>query len=152
MVLVVSFIPWKSLPVSGDSTITTSPAIQTLQCEQIVVTPPGSKGSIELAFTVPPVETLISRDLYLLIAQWAVPTLVLPFLAGALVTFSDRKDIDPVSSGIVRLACVCSSTWGIPPDLLSVKTRVISAATALAFATAEAIVVRSDRGLVDNRD
>jgi len=132
MVLVVSFIPWKSLP--------------------IVVTPPGSKGPIELAFTVPPVETLISRDLYLLIAQWAVPTLVLPFLAGALVTFSDRKDIDPVSSGIVRLACVCSSTWGIPPDLLSVKTRVISAATALAFATAEAIVARSDRGLVENRD
>ncbi|KAF9517382.1 hypothetical protein BS47DRAFT_1339674 [Hydnum rufescens UP504] len=116
MVLVVSFIPWKSLP--------------------IVVTPPGSKGPIELAFTVPPVETLISRDLYLLIAQWAVPTL----------------DIDPVSSGIVRLACVCSSTWGVPPDLLSVKTRVISAATALAFATAEAIVARSDRGLGDSRD
>ena len=94
-------------------------------------------------------ETLISRDLYTLLAQWAIPTLVLPLFAGALVTFSDRKDIDPVSSGIVRLACVCSSTWGVPDELLSSKTRIIAAATSLAFATAEAIVVRQDKSSLE---
>lgn len=48
-------------------------------------------------------------------------------------------DTDPVSAGIVRLAAAVSSDFGVPQTLVSSKTRIISASTALAFAVVELI-------------
>lgn len=64
---------------------------------------------------------------------------MLPVIFGAVISFRGRKDVDPVSSGIVRLVSAVASQWGVPEQLLSPKTRILSAATALSFAVAEAV-------------
>ena len=68
-----------------------------------------------------------------------VPTVLLPVVFGYLISFRHHEGVDPISSGIVRLVCAVSSPWGVPEGLLSQKARVMSAATALSFAVAEAL-------------
>lgn len=93
-------------------------------------------------YAYPPSTIFTSRDLYALIAQWSLPTLVLPIILGNLISFQNHPDVDPITAGIVRLVCAISSHWGVPEELLSSKTRVVSAATVLAFSVAEILAGR----------
>lgn len=104
---------------------------------KVTFTPPGSSAPMTLGIPYPPASVFLSKDTYALISQWAVPTLVLPVIFGNLISFQTQKDVDPISAGIVRLACAVSWSWGVSEDLLSTKTRVVSAALALSFAVAE---------------
>ena len=71
-------------------------------------------------------------------------------MTGRVVNFRDGRDIDPLTSSIARLVCVLSIPWGIPEELLSVKSRILAASTALAFAIAEALNDRKDEAEVVN--
>ncbi|KAF8332119.1 uncharacterized protein EI90DRAFT_926503 [Cantharellus anzutake] len=79
------------------------------------------------------------------ISKWSLPTLIIPQATGKLVAFSDRRDIDPLTSSIARLVCVLSLPWVVAEELLSLNTRILAASTALAFAVAEALNDRKDR-------
>lgn len=93
-------------------------------------------------YAYPPSSVFTTKDLYTLIAQWSLPTLVLPIILGNLISFQSHADVDPITAGIVRLVCAISSQWGVPEELLSSKTRIVSAATVLAFSVAETLAGR----------
>jgi hypothetical protein len=80
-----------------------------------------------------------------LLAKWSVVTYVLPQLAGYLISFTTpRKDIDPISAAIVKLA-LCSlapATWFILVENDIWKWRITGAAMNAALAFAEAIEER----------
>lgn len=106
---------------------------------QITIPPLGSSSPFSFGLSHPPAAIFLSKELYILIAAWAVPTIILPVIFGYLISFQGPSGVDLVSSGIVRLVCAVSPPWDVPEDFLSSKTRVISAATALSFAVAEAL-------------
>jgi len=80
-----------------------------------------------------------------LLAKWSVVTYVLPQLAGYLISFTTpRKDVDPVSAAIVKLA-LCSlapRTWFILFEDDVWKWRITGAFVNAAFAFTEAIEAR----------
>lgn len=80
-----------------------------------------------------------------LLSKWSVVTYVLPQLGGYLISFTTpRKDVDPVSAAIVKLALcsVAPATWFILFEGDTWKWRITGAALNLAFAFAEAIEER----------
>ncbi|KAF8311788.1 uncharacterized protein EI90DRAFT_3138011 [Cantharellus anzutake] len=93
----------------------------------------------------PPMTLIYWETLFILLAKWSLPTLIIPQATGKLVAFSDRRDIDPLTSSIARLVCVLSLPWVVAEELLSLNTRILAASTALAFAVAEALNDRKDR-------
>ena len=137
VVLLYTFIPTVTREVSCLQIVYALLLLITLS--QITFTVPGSSITSSFVLRHPPAAVFFSKDLYALVLQWAVPTLFLPFVFGFLISFRGRGGVDPISSGIVRLVCAVSSSWGVPDSLLSQKTRIISAATALSFAVAEAL-------------
>ncbi|GJJ10863.1 hypothetical protein Clacol_005091, partial [Clathrus columnatus] len=75
-----------------------------------------------------------------LFGYWLIPTLVLPFLFGMLVSFnSPDQDLDPVTIAIVRVACGFGGNWYIDPTVLGPRWRRLSGCVHVAFAFAEAI-------------
>ncbi|EJD43027.1 hypothetical protein AURDEDRAFT_114874 [Auricularia subglabra TFB-10046 SS5] len=71
---------------------------------------------------------------------WALPTLIIPQLFGALISFSTpRRKVDPLSAAIVRVACAVAGQWGVGEGVLATKWRILSASLAAAFALAETI-------------
>ena len=109
---------------------------------------PGSEDHYTVNIPHPPMTLAFWEALFFLLAKWSFPTLIIPQMTGRVVGFSDRRDIDPLTSSIARLVCVLSIPWGIPEEFLSIKTRVLAASTALAFAMAEALNDRKDRAEV----
>ena len=100
----------------------------------------GAISAAILAIPYPPMSYLLSTPLYKTAVAWAIPTLIIPQLFGTLISFSSpRKEVDPLSAGIVRLAIVAAGTWGLDNDVLSSKWRILSAAVSVAFAVAEAV-------------
>jgi hypothetical protein len=80
-----------------------------------------------------------------LLAKWSVVTYILPQLTGHFISFTTpRKDIDPVSAAIVKLALcsVAPATWFILSEGDIWKWRITAAALNTAFAFAEAIEER----------
>lgn len=83
---------------------------------------------------------LVSGKLWTLLAKWSLPTLVIPQLFGALISFSTPpREVDPVTIGIVRVACSVASHWGITDDVLGSRWRILSASVGAAFAFAELV-------------
>jgi len=109
---------------------------------------PVSEDHYTVNIPHPPMILAFWEALFFLLAKWSFPTLIIPQMTGRVVGFSDRRDIDPLTSSIARLVCVLSIPWGIPEEFLSIKTRVLAASTALAFAMAEALNDRKDRAEV----
>ncbi|KAF8318028.1 hypothetical protein DL93DRAFT_2030375, partial [Clavulina sp. PMI_390] len=97
----------------------------------------GFKAPYTLQVPYPSGQTLLSKDFSVLLVAWLIPTVVLPYIAGTLISFRNRDSVDEISAGIVRLASAVATSYGIPESVLSSKTRIISAATALSFAVAE---------------
>lgn len=93
-----------------------------------------------LSIPYPTPSYLVSATLWSLLAKWSLPTLVIPQLCGALISFSvPERDIDPVTVGIIRVACSVASHWGITNDVLGSRWRILSASVGAAFAFAEAV-------------
>ena len=105
-------------------------------------------------YPVPPLTVStepVVRATALATAYWALPTLVLPSVAGYLISFSSTQErFDPLSAAIIRLAA--NFATGFPSmvflehetnvqtlDVLGARWRTVSAAVTLAFAFAEAI-------------
>ncbi|KZO97619.1 hypothetical protein CALVIDRAFT_562959 [Calocera viscosa TUFC12733] len=68
---------------------------------------------------------------------WALPSLIIPLIAGSLISLArPRKQLDPITVSIVRLACVWAqgSIGGVP-----VNARIAGALISLLFAFASAI-------------
>ena len=92
-----------------------------------------------------PLFWITSTVTWKLLAKWSVVTYVLPQLAGYLISFTTpRKDVDPVSAAIVKLAlCMLApATWFILFEGDIWKWRITGAASNAAFAFAEAIQER----------
>jgi hypothetical protein len=99
---------------------------------------PPSTFVVSIPYPTP--SYLFSSTLWSLLAKWSLPTLVIPQLCGALISFSiPPRDVDPVTVGIVRVACSVASHWGITNDVLGSRWRVLSASIGAAFAFAEAV-------------
>jgi len=111
---------------------------------------PGSEDHYTINLPHPPVTLAFWEALFILLAKWSLPTLIIPQMTGRVVNFRDGRDIDPLTASIARLVCVLSIPWGIPEELLSVKSRILAASTALAFAIAEALNDRKDEAEVVN--
>ncbi|KAF8589015.1 hypothetical protein K439DRAFT_1278805, partial [Ramaria rubella] len=83
---------------------------------------------------------VFSLAFWTLLGKWALPTLVIPLLCGTLVSFDfPPREIDPITVGIVRVACSVASRWGIADETLGSRWRILSASVGAAFAFAEAI-------------
>lgn len=117
-------------------------------------------------FGVPPLTQSfepIARATTFATGNWALATVLVPFLAGYLVSFSPAQgSFDPLSASILRLAA--NYVWVFPNmaflnvekivptksvetlDVLGVKWRLVSAAVTLAFAFSEAIGDRAFEG------
>jgi hypothetical protein len=103
----------------------------------------GSSGTVSIPY--PPLEFLLSLHLYKQLAYWAVPTVFAPQIAGGLISFTTpRKDIDPLSSAIVKLALavILDDSWYAVQGRTISQWRIVGAATSLAFAMAEAVEER----------
>ncbi|KAF8510035.1 hypothetical protein JB92DRAFT_2831720 [Gautieria morchelliformis] len=91
----------------------------------------------------------LSGTLWAVLAKWSLPTLVIPQLCGALISFSvPPREVDPVTIGIVRVACTVASRWGITDDILGSQWRILSASVGAAFAFAEAVGQRRRASLL----
>jgi len=80
-----------------------------------------------------------------LLAKWSMVTYILPQLAGYFISFTTpRKDIDPISAAIVKLALckVAPVTWFILFEEDMWRWRITGSAINAAFAFAEAVEVR----------
>jgi hypothetical protein len=80
-----------------------------------------------------------------LLAKWSVVTYVLPQLAGYFISFTTpRKDVDPVSAAIVKLALcrLAPATWFILSDDKMWMWRFTVGFVNAAFAFMEAIEAR----------
>lgn len=92
-----------------------------------------------------PLFWITSIGTWKLLAKWSVVTYVLPQLAGHLISFTTpRKDVDPVSAAIVKLALcsVAPSTWFILFEEDIWKWRITGSFVHAAFAFMEAIEAR----------
>ena len=95
---------------------------------------------------------LFSGTFWTILAKWSLPTLVIPQLCGALISFSiPPREVDPVTIGIVRIACSVASHWGIPDDVLGSRWRLLSASVGAAFAFAEALGERRKAALLSKK-
>ncbi|PBK71818.1 hypothetical protein ARMSODRAFT_789648 [Armillaria solidipes] len=95
-----------------------------------------------------PYPLLQSRVLWMEIACWAGPTVVVPGLLGYLVSFRGRDSFDPLTGWVVRLAgmvLVEEARW-----------RVVTASVGVAFAFAEAMPgpapVLNERGETESEE
>lgn len=92
-----------------------------------------------------PLQFLLSTWIYKELAFWFIPSVLAPQLAGTLISFTTpRKDVDPLSASIVKLALavLVPEAWFIVRGRVVSQWRVGAAATALAFAVAEAVQER----------
>lgn len=74
-----------------------------------------------------------------------IPTIIAPQVAGTLISFTTpRKDLDPLSAGIVKLALavILDDSWFAVRGTTVSQWRIVGAATSLAFAMAEAVEER----------
>lgn len=109
------------------------------QYYEIPVDKAGSGSSVVIPY--PPLSYLLSTHLYKELSYWFIPTVLLPQAAGTLISFSTpRKDVDPLSAGIVKLALavILDDSWFAVQGKTVSQWRVVGAATSLAFALAEA--------------
>ncbi|KAG8857848.1 hypothetical protein FRB96_005567 [Tulasnella sp. 330] len=92
-----------------------------------------------------PRDFIVQPEIYYILMRWALPTLLIPLCIGGLVSFRPGQawsGQDPLTSAIVRIACVFAGDWGLDwsSDLgVSQKWRILSASLAGAFSLAEAI-------------
>lgn len=127
----------------------------------------------DLTLKYPRWSNLQSGTLWLVLAHWALPTLILPILFGLFVSFhpvtragDDNSPIAPLdylTAAIIRLAAHVIYPYdsiafnaGTQVDVLGLKWRVLAAALTAAFAFAEAIalapeVVVRHQSLFDSR-
>ena len=86
---------------------------------------------------------------------WAIPTVILPMIAGHLVSFRTSSNVrrhhaagepDPLTMAIVRIALVFVSGWSVPWDHLGLdgQLRLILACLSGAFALSEALGERKE--------
>ncbi|KAF8524908.1 hypothetical protein BU17DRAFT_42394 [Hysterangium stoloniferum] len=102
-----------------------------------------------LSISYPKLSYFRSAEPWKLLARWSLPTLVVPQLCGALISFNtSRGDIDPVTVGIMRVACSVAHKWGIQNDVLDSRWRILSASVGAAFAFAEAIGAKKQSQIV----
>ena len=95
----------------------------------------------------------LSGTFWAILAKWSLPTLVIPQLCGALISFSiPPREVDPVTIGIVRVACSVASHWGIADNVLGSRWRILSASVGAAFAFAEAVGERRKLALLSQND
>jgi hypothetical protein len=88
----------------------------------------------------PPLSYLRTADLWVTIFFWSLPTLIIPQSLGMLISFTEpRREVNPLSAAIVRVACACAGSWTLDDNVLSTRWRVLSASMTLAFAFAEAV-------------
>lgn len=76
---------------------------------------------------------------------WSLPTVLAPQVAGSLISFTTpRKDVDPLSAAIVKLALavLLDDSWFAVRGTTVSQWRIGGAATSLAFAMAEAVEER----------
>lgn len=88
-----------------------------------------------------------SSALWLVLFHWALPTLILPWVVGTLIshqpTTSSNLPFDPVTASVTRLAAHVVYPYptlavkGV--DVLGSRIRILSASLGVAFAFAEAI-------------
>ncbi|KAG8753479.1 hypothetical protein FRC14_006007 [Serendipita sp. 396] len=109
------------------------------QYYELPVDKPGSSGAVSIPY--PPISYLLSGHLYKQLVYWSLPTVVVPQIAGSLISFSTpRKDVDPLSAGIVKLALaiIMDESWFAVQGRTIGQWRVVGSAASLAFALAEA--------------
>ncbi|PVF99275.1 hypothetical protein CPB86DRAFT_814060 [Serendipita vermifera] len=113
------------------------------QYYKLPLSQPGSSYPVYVAY--PPLDFLLSGYLYKQLFYWAIPTVIAPQLAGNLISFTTpRKDIDPLSSAIVKLALavILDDSWYAVQGRTISQWRIVGAATSLAFSMAEAVEER----------
>lgn len=100
-------------------------------------------GLTPIAIRYPHPSFFITSHFWVTLFKWSLPTLVIPQFFGVLISFtpaaSPTRDIDPVTIGIMRVACSVASDFGLGEQVLARKWRVLSACVGAAFAFAEAI-------------
>ena len=92
-----------------------------------------------------PLFWITSTVTWKLLAKWGMVTYFVPQLAGYLISFTTpRKDVDPVSAALVKLALchLAPATWFILFEGDIWKWRITGSALDIAFAFLEAINTR----------
>ncbi|KAF9561579.1 hypothetical protein CPC08DRAFT_635245 [Agrocybe pediades] len=136
--IISTIVPWKSV--------------------QIPLSPKADSG-LSMTVTYPPLVVFQTSAFWLVLLHWAIPTVLLPALAGCLISFNPNNTatannipptapFDPLSSSILRLALqyvypydtIASSANVVGLDVLGSKWRVVSASVGLGFAFAEAVL------------
>ncbi|KAJ7050571.1 hypothetical protein C8F01DRAFT_686667 [Mycena amicta] len=109
-------------------------------------------GGTTLLLPYPPTHTLQFPGFIPTLTHWFIPALLLPALAGSLISFSPaipsatsaRVPFDPLTASIIRLALQfaynpASTSPVYAQDVLGLRLRVLNSAVGVAFAFAEAI-------------
>ncbi|KZV79849.1 hypothetical protein EXIGLDRAFT_734152, partial [Exidia glandulosa HHB12029] len=127
--VIYSVVPWSYL------NIPLTPPFST--------TPPNA-SSLIAHIPYPPLAYLLSTAPYSTLFLWSLPTLLIPQLFGALISFSTpRRAVDPLSAAIVRVACAVAGGLGVGGQTAQVGVswhwRVLAASVAAAFALSEAV-------------
>ncbi|TFK37660.1 hypothetical protein BDQ12DRAFT_685070 [Crucibulum laeve] len=123
---------------------------------QNVQVPLTSKGADGFAMSIryPPLTIFRTSGLWVAILHWAIPTLIIPFIVGNVISFNPTSrhhrslpPFDTLTASIVRLAAQIMYPYGtithevdvLGLDVLGFRWRVLNASVGLAFAFAEAI-------------
>ncbi|KAH7100440.1 hypothetical protein BKA62DRAFT_245275 [Auriculariales sp. MPI-PUGE-AT-0066] len=111
----------------------------------IPLTPPFKTYGIDASSVIAripyaPLDYVLSAHPWGTVFYWLLPTLLVPQLFGALISFSTpRRKVDPLSAAIVRVALAVAGQWGLNEGILNTKWRVLDASVAAAFALAESV-------------
>ncbi|EJU00221.1 hypothetical protein DACRYDRAFT_117279 [Dacryopinax primogenitus] len=101
-------------------------------------TPVTAPRLATIAIAVPQVSLATFQALF----TWALPSLIIPYISGSLISLArPRKQLDPITFAIVRLACVWAQgdIGGVPSS-----ARIVGALVSLLFAFASAIYEASE--------
>ncbi|KAF7309599.1 SAP domain-containing protein [Mycena indigotica] len=108
-------------------------------------------GGTTASIPYPPLDTIYRPSFTRTLIHWFIPALLLPALAGSLISFSpalptatlSRVPFDPLTASIIRLALQFaydpSTMNSAARDVIGLRIRALNSAIGVAFAFAEAI-------------